>query len=55
MFAWLSENAVTLTAVAILLAAVGGAVFSLIKGKHKCGGCTGNCASCKAGCSCNKR
>ena len=52
MFAWIAENAVTILATAVLLFAVGAAVFSLVKEKRRrSGGCTGNCASCGMGCS----
>lgn len=54
MFAWLAKNAVTIVVVAVLLILVGVAVFSLVKDKkNKKGGCTGNCATCGMGCSCN--
>ena len=58
MFAWLAENAVTVIVIAVLLAAVGLAVFYLIKEKRKkqkSGGCTGNCATCGMNCSYNKK
>jgi hypothetical protein len=51
MFAWIADNAVTIIAIAAVLAAVGIAVRSLVKSKKR-GGCTGNCASCGMGCSC---
>ena len=52
MFAWIAENAVTILVTAVLLFAVGAAVFSLVKEKKsRSGGCTGNCASCGMGCS----
>jgi len=55
MFAWIAENFITLITAAAVLIAVGSAVFSLVKDKKKgSGGCTGNCASCGACCSCNK-
>lgn len=54
MFAWLAKNAVTIVVSAVLLILVGVAVFSLVKDKkNKKGGCTGNCATCGMGCSCN--
>ena len=55
MFAWLSENTVTVIVIAVLLLVLGLAVFSIVKDrKHHSGGCTGNCASCKMGC-CGKK
>ena len=53
MFAWIAENAVTIVVIAVLLVIVGLAVFYLVKKKSSCS-CFGNCAACKAGCSCNK-
>ena len=53
MFQWIAENAETIAAAAIVLLAVGIAVFSIARDKRKnkkCGGCTGNCASCGKGC-----
>ena len=51
MFAWIAENAVTILVIAVLLFAVGAAVFSLVKEKRRRSGrCTGNCASCGMGC-----
>ena len=56
MFAWISENAATIITSAVLLVAVGAALFSLLKDKKKkAGGCTGNCASCGMCCSCGKK
>ncbi|MBQ7592603.1 MAG: FeoB-associated Cys-rich membrane protein [Clostridia bacterium] len=53
MFAWIAENALTVTVIAVILAAAGLAVFSLVRDKKKKkGGCTGNCATCGMGCSC---
>ena len=53
MFAWIAENAVTIAAIAVILAMVAAAVVSLVKEKkRKSGGCTGNCATCGMGCSC---
>ena len=49
MFAWITDNAETIAAAAIVLFAVGIAVFSLVRDRRKgkkCGGCTGNCMSC---------
>ena len=55
MFVWIFENAVTLAASAVVLILIGVAVFSLLKDKKdNKGGCTGNCTTCKMGCSCNK-
>ncbi len=52
MFAWIVENAVTLTACAIVLATIAVAIISLIRDKkNKKGGCTGNCATCGMACS----
>ena len=54
MFAWIAENAVTIAVIAALLAAVGIAVFILVKDKKKKGSsgvCTGNCATCGMNCS----
>ena len=52
MFSWISDNAVTIIALAILLIVIGITVFSLIKDKKKKkGGCTGNCQSCGMNCS----
>ena len=49
MLAWITENAETVISIAVILFAVGIAVFSLVRDKRKkrkCGGCTGNCATC---------
>ena len=47
MFAWIAENAITIIVIAVILALIGGAVFSLLKDKkNKKGGCDGNCAAC---------
>lgn len=55
MFAWLSENLLTVIVIAVLLIILGFALFSVIKDKkNHSGGCTGNCASCKMGC-CGKK
>ena len=55
MIAWITENAVTLIAAAAVLALVAIAVFALVRERKRgSGGCTGNCASCGMGCSCNK-
>jgi len=52
MFAWIAENAVTLTACAIVLATIAAAIVSLVRDKkNKKGGCTGNCATCGMACS----
>ena len=52
MFVWIANNAVTVVAVAVLLAVIGVAVFSIVRDKKKNkGGCTGNCATCGMGCS----
>lgn len=52
MFAWISENVVTIIVIAVILVLIGIAVFSLVKDKkNKKGGCTGNCATCGMGCS----
>ncbi|MBQ7581026.1 MAG: FeoB-associated Cys-rich membrane protein [Clostridia bacterium] len=51
MFAWIAGNAGTLIVVAVVLALVAVAVFSLVKEKkNKKSCCTGNCASCHMGC-----
>ena len=53
MLAWIAENAVTIITIAVVLIVIGAAVFSLVREKKKNpGGCTGNCAACKMGCSC---
>ena len=49
MFAWITDNAETIAAAALVLLAVGIAVFSIVNDKRKMkksGGCTGNCAAC---------
>lgn len=49
MLAWITDNAETIAAAAIVLFAAGIAVFSIVrdkKKKKKSGGCTGNCMSC---------
>lgn len=52
MISWITQNAVTIIAVIIVLLVIGIAVLSLVKDKKKNpGGCTGNCASCGMGCS----
>lgn len=52
MFTWIANNAATLIAMTAVLIVIGIAVFSLIKDKkNNKGGCTGNCASCRMGCS----
>lgn len=49
---WLAKNALTLIVAAILLIAVGLAVFSLVRDRKKGSGkCTGNCSCCKMGCA----
>ena len=54
MFEWIAENAATVIAAAVVLIVAGFAVFSLVKDKKRgSGGCTGNCATCGMGCSCN--
>jgi hypothetical protein len=56
MFAWIAENSVTLAAIAAVLVLAGIAVLSLVKDKkNKKGVCTGNCASCGAGCPYSKK
>ena len=56
MFAWIAENAATILALGAVLLLIGLAVFSLVKEKkNKKGGCTGHCASCRAGCCCEKK
>ena len=56
MFAWIAENAVTIIVIAIILALIGIAIYSLLKDKkNKKGGCTGNCAMCGMSCSYNKK
>ncbi len=55
MFAWMSENVVTIIALAVILIVVGFAVFSLVRDRKRgCGVCTGNCATCGMRCSYNK-
>ncbi len=55
MFAWIADNAVTIIAIVLVLLIAGLAVFSLVKDKKSgSGGCTGNCATCRMGCSGNK-
>ena len=54
MFAWIAQNAVTIIAIAVILLVVGIAVYSLVRGKKRGCGCTGNCASCGMGCAGNK-
>ncbi|HCH27967.1 MAG TPA: FeoB-associated Cys-rich membrane protein [Ruminococcaceae bacterium] len=55
MFAWISNNIVTIISVCVVLALIGLAVFSLVRDKKKgSGGCTGNCATCRMGCSYNQ-
>lgn len=51
MLKWIAQNAVTIIAIAAVLAIVCLAVFSLVKGKKKskCG-CPGGCASCGMAC-----
>ncbi|MCR4772241.1 MAG: FeoB-associated Cys-rich membrane protein [Oscillospiraceae bacterium] len=52
VLAWLTNNAVTVIASAVVLAAVGMAVAVLAKDKKRgSGACTGNCASCRMGCA----
>lgn len=56
MFAWITENLVTVIVIAIILVLIGVAVFSLLKDKkNKKGGCTGNCATCGMSCSYNQK
>ncbi len=55
MFEWISNNAVTVIAIAVILIVVGFAVFSLMRDRKRgSGGCTGNCATCGMGCSYGK-
>ena len=55
MFAWITDNAATIVVIAVLLVLVGVAVFSIVRDKKsKKGGCTGNCATCGMGCSCDQ-
>ena len=55
MFQWIADNAVTIVAIAVILTAVGIAVFSIIRDKkRKKSCCTGNCAACCTGCSYEK-
>ena len=52
MIAWITENIVAVIALAVILLAVGAAVFVLVKDKKsKKGVCTGNCAACGMNCS----
>ncbi len=52
MLAWISQHAVTILTLAVILLLVGAAVFSLVKDKkRKKGGCTGNCATCGMACA----
>lgn len=46
MFQWITDNAVTIIALAVILILVAVAIISLRKDKKKSGGCTGNCANC---------
>ncbi len=57
MFEWISQNAVTIVTIAVLLVIAGLAAWSLIRDKKRgkaSGGCTGNCATCRMG-SCGKK
>ena len=56
MLAWITGNAVTIIAAAIVIILVGTAVLTLVKDKkNNKGGCTGNCATCGMCCSCGKK
>ena len=50
MFQRIAAHAVTIIAIAVVLALVSVAVASIVKDKKKkSGGCTGNCATCQMG------
>ena len=56
MFAWVAENAATVITLAVVLLAIGSALFAIIKErKGSAGGCSGNCASCGGCCACKKK
>ena len=55
MFAWIADNAITIVTVIAVLIGIGAAVFSLVRDKKKGGVCTGNCATCRMGCSSEKK
>ena len=56
MFAWIAKNAITIAALAVLLAVVAIAVITLIREKKRHpNGCTGNCSTCCMGCNSIKK
>ena len=56
MAQWFAQNSTTIVTIAVLLIAVGIAVFSLIREKKRPHGtCTGNCATCGMGCAAHQK
>ena len=56
MFAWITNNAVTIIVIAVMLIIIGVAVYSIVRDKkRKSSCCNGNCTLCGSGCSCEKK
>ncbi len=56
MFEWIAGHTAAFIVIVVLLILVVLAVFSIVRNRKKgSGGCTGNCATCRMGCSGGKK